>query len=219
MLYSVELLPRVISGNSDSNSHDHLWREATAHFGSTPTRLERHALFLLEFAEGISAEDATRATQRAAERLFTDNASQTYQGGPVDQYFETLSSQTSSAVILASNRPGVTDAEGESAKQGYEIMAAGSGEALPAIKGVHTAALYYLDFAEAPNREKLHEFARRFLVNELVEDARVCEAGQFDATALTQFAQAQFDFQQSGSATVRSIELRQLDAAGLEKII
>ncbi len=217
MLYCVELLPRV---NSSVSPASLLEQEAAAHFGSPPLRLEQHALFLLEFDPAATPQTLSQATRQAAERLFTDQATQTFQGGPVDEYFELLSRETKSAVILAAYRPGVTDAQGESARQGYNVMAgADSNQAtLPELTRVRTASLYYLEFEKPISQAQLTEFARRFLVNQLVEDCRVCEAGKLVAAQLIEFAEGQFNFEQSGIASVQTIALREANPARLEQL-
>lgn len=215
MLYCVELIPRTALVSAEVNR---LRQLATTHFGSEPTRLERRQLFLLDFDSTTSPEAADQATQLAAQRLLTDPVAQTYRGGPLAPYFTALSHDTSEALILAAYRPGVTDAEGDSARQGYSVMAAGSPETLPALNRVRTAALYYLAFEQVPTADLISEFARRFLVNDLVEDFVAFAPAASAADKLTNFAQAQFNFNETGSGTARTIALREADEVALQRL-
>jgi phosphoribosylformylglycinamidine synthase len=234
MLYYVELLPRVAPENQgasfsytlepdakageDSNElaiADRLTREAVAYFGVAP-RLKNHRLFWLQYDTETTPEQAERATLQAAQNLFSDPVAQTYQTGTLTQLAEQLQN-SASAIILTAFRPGVTDAEGESARQGYSVMAAESPERMPVLNRVRTASLWQLEFDKAPEAGQLAGFTRQ-MVNELVQEYIVFGPGAFEVAGLTAFAEAQFNLSQTGSGKARTIALREAGAAELERI-
>jgi phosphoribosylformylglycinamidine synthase subunit PurSL len=237
MLYYVELLPRSApatqSGISTSSSlsaseakageesdniavADRLTREAAAYFGTAP-QLANHRLFFLQFDQETTPEQANRATQLAARQLFSDPVAQVYQAGPVAQLAERLSRETEAALVVTAYRPGATDAEGESACQGYMVMAAGSNEVLPVLSRVRTAELWRLHFEQAPAAEQIGWFTQR-MVNTLVQDFAAFAPGAFQAGVLEHFAELQFKHDKAGSGKAQTIALREADDATLEQI-
>ncbi len=238
MLYYVELLPRIASDTTSNRgesvsrviepdakageivnsfaSSDLLVQQAASFFG-VASRLESRRLFLLQFDPETSPEQANQAVRQAAQALFSDPVVQTFRAGPIQALFEGLSRESKAALVVTAYRPGVTDAEGESARQGYLVLAAGSDEKLPNLKRVRTASLLSLHFAENPTAEQLTAFTRR-LVNELVQDFAAFGPGAFDAAAFERFAEAQFNTGQAGSGSARLIALREADNDKLERI-
>lgn len=213
MLYCVELLPRV--ADLPPVVSERLWADAAAFFDTAPRNFERHALYLLEFEESAEPEKVRQAAQRAAESLLSDSVTQTYRGGPVEEYFSELGRENAAALIVAAYRPGVTDAEGESTRQGYAVLSeAGDEQNLPALVRVRTATLYRLDFEILPPAPTLNRFARRFLINELVQDCITLLPKEGDER-LAAFAQAQFNFGSKATGTVRTVALRE---AGNEEL-
>lgn len=205
MLYCVELQPRE---NSRLTNTDRLVKEAHTHFGVAPVSLQLRHFFLLQFDPVAPADLANRAAQQAATRLFSDPVVHIYRGGPLGDFFPMLAAETKTAFILAAYRPGVTDAEGESAARGYAVMSSGGDESLPRLERVRTAQMYLLDFENAPNPAQLLEFARRYLVNDLVQDCIVFAPGQFNVANLSRFAEAQFNFDATATGQVRSVGVR-----------
>lgn len=213
MLYCVELLPHLTI-----NTASRYAGEAAAYFGESFSSLEHHPFYLLQFDPETSTEAAEQAVQLAARRLLADPVAQTFRGGPVDKFFHNLAVETTPAFILAANRPGVTDAEGESALQGYRVMAASGEFELPGLQMIRAAALYYLELAPGTPTEKLAEFARLFLINDLVQDCLVFVPGQLDPTRLINFTNSQFNFSQSQPVVVKTIPLKDAAPEDLEKI-
>lgn len=213
MLYCVELLPQEILTTASR-----LEAEAAVYFGESFSSLQQHSVYLLQFEPATPSEQAEKASILAAQYLLADPVAQTFRGGPVDKFFNTLVSDTAPALILAANRPGVTDAEGESALQGYQVMAASGEFELPGLQMVRAAALYYLELAPGTPPEKLADFARLYLINDLVQDCLVFGPGQAVAGGLINFTESQFNFSQSKPPTVKTVALRETSEANLEKI-
>ncbi|MDB5081394.1 MAG: phosphoribosylformylglycinamidine synthase [Chloroflexi bacterium] len=213
MLYCVELLPQ-----ETLTTANRLAAEAAGYFGESFTSLKHHAFYLLQFDPATSPEAAEKAAAQAAQYLLADPVAQTYRSGPVGSFFKTLASETTTALVLAANRPGVTDAEGESALQGYRVMAASGKFELPNLLLVRAASLYYLDLAPGTTPEKLGRFSRLYLINDLVQDCLVFGPGQIEASGLINFTESQFNFSQSKSPTVKTVAVRETSDADLEKI-
>lgn len=213
MLYCVELLPRLTLDTASRFAD-----EAAAYFGESFSSMELHAFYLLQFDPTTPLEAAEQAVQVAAQRLLADPVTQTYRGGPVELFFPRLTAETTPALILAANRPGVTDAEGESTLQGYRVMAASGEFDLPAIEMIRSAALYYLELAPGTSTQNLAEFARLFLINDLVQDCLVFGAGALDPVRLVNFATAQFNFSSTRPPTVNTIPLKDAAPHDLERI-
>ncbi|HEX2909743.1 MAG TPA: phosphoribosylformylglycinamidine synthase subunit PurL [Chloroflexia bacterium] len=231
MLYCVELLPRVASlsatpgANSEKSflSHSeletgelassapdnaHLANDFKRLFGVMPAQIEQRKLFLLEFNPDTPVHFMENAANRAARTLFADPVAQIYRSGPVSDFFNLVGQSANQGVILAAYRPGVTDAEAESAQKGYAVMAAGSPETLPSLNRVRTAELFLIDLPQPFSGAQLADFARHYIVNELVEDFVAFAPGAFDAAVLTRFAEAQFNFNATPSSEVRTVSLR-----------
>jgi phosphoribosylformylglycinamidine synthase subunit PurSL len=215
MLYCVELIPHA---NAIPHENETLSREAHEFFGSENARAEIRPLYLLQFDADAPPAQANHATMRAAQRLFRDPVAHDYRGGPLDEFFGLLENETSTAYILAAYRPGVTDAEGESAVAGYRIMAAGGDESLPYLERVRSCRAVRLETDKSLNPAQLIEFARRYLINDLVQDCMVFAPGAFSATNLVRFAQAQFNFDSGATGKVKSVPLRDANDETLLKI-
>ena len=213
MLYCVELLPQETLTTANRYA-----AEAASYFGESFSDLRQHAVYLLQFEPNTPPDTAEKACILAAQKLLADPVAQTFRGGPVDKFFEALVSGGTPALILGANRPGVTDAEGESALQGYRVMATSGEFELPGLEMVRAATLYYLDLAPGTSTEKLAGFARLYLINDLVQDCLVFAPGQADAARLTHFTDGQFNFSQSKPPTVKTIPLRETSDEDLEKI-
>jgi phosphoribosylformylglycinamidine synthase len=213
MLYCVELLPQVTIKTASRFAD-----EAAAFFGESFSSLKHHAFYLLQFDPNIPAQVAEKAVEVAAERLLADPVTQTYRGGPVEKFFHNLAAEIFPALILAANRPGVTDAEGESALQGYRVMAASGELDLPELQMIRSAALYYLELAPGITTEKLAEFARTFLINDLVQDCLVFVPGALKPERLLNFVNSQFNFSKDRPPTVKTIPLKDAAPEELERI-
>src|SRR4051794_22936618 len=107
MLYCVELLPQETLTTANRYA-----AEAASYFGESFSDLRQHTVYLLQFEPNTPPDAAEKACILAAQKLLADPVAQTFRGGPVDKYFEALVTGSTPALILAANRPGVTDAEG-----------------------------------------------------------------------------------------------------------
>jgi phosphoribosylformylglycinamidine synthase len=228
MLYCVELLPRPLSGPiaspseptvSESGNPDRIVAEAAAFF-KLPTldiQLERRAIYLLEFADGVPAEEIGRAVQTATQRLFADTVAETAGSGSALEIFGASRPTTPNLFnILTVFRPGVTDAVGESARRGYRWLSS-NGSKLPELGRVRTATLYRLNLAhkEQTSTEEVAAFVRSQLINELVQDFVIYGSQEYNEQNLAHFLNQLFTPSVAAQGQVRIIPLRDADDTAL----
>ncbi len=212
MLYYVELLPRPET-TPPPGTH----AEATAFIGS-PAQLEKHTIYLLDLEDNFAAEEIDQALQNATRKLFADAVAENASAGPILQIFSAnRPTAPGTYQILTVFRPGVTDAIGESAKRGYNLIAS-NGTKMPNLRRVRTAALYRLQAGNELTAAQVAEFTRRHLINELVQDFVVYGQQEYNEEGLNYFVNQLFQPGQSGSGQIRTIALRDANETELERI-
>jgi phosphoribosylformylglycinamidine synthase len=231
MLYCVELLPRPASGPlaspsepavSESGSPNRVVAEAVAYFKlpNSAVQLERRVLYLLDFDDNLPIEEAVAASRVAAQRLFSDPVAETTASGPARQIFTDNRPNVENLFnILTVFRPGVTDAVGESARQGYRLLMS-NGHRLPHLRRVRTATLYRLALTpvEPINAQQVADFVRERLVNELVQDFVVYGPQEYSEQGLDYFLNQLFSPSNTAQGQARTIPLRQAGTDELNRI-
>lgn len=217
MLYAIEITNALHASEPESNPQTvRLRHEAAQVFEAAPLKLEQHPLYLLDFADDAPAALLLATAQDAAAKLFVDPVIETAQVGPA---LELLAmARTDSAldlIIVTVYRPGVTDAVGESALRGYGVV---FDQNAPVLRRVRTAQMYCLSFETAPTPTQITTFARRALINDLVQDFVAYSRDAFDSVALAHFVDQQFNFVQSAQGQVRIIPMRDASDAVLLRI-
>lgn len=210
MLYGIEVTNLLYNGETElSPSEARIKGEAAEVFGASPIRLSQHRFYLLDFAANSETEQLQKVVEAAAQQLFSDTVIETATIKPaLDLLTAARPVDALSLVIVTVHQPGVTDATGESALRGYNVIFKPDETDNPVLNKVRTAEIYYLTLPFKVAADQVTAFARRFLINDLVQDFVAYSHEAFDEGALARFIEQQFNFTQPKQAQVRTIPLR-----------
>lgn len=218
MLYSIEITNLLYSNGAETSPYEaRLLREATEIWQHTPVTLIHRKFYLLDFED--TAQNLEPVVEKAAASLFIDPVIETAKvGSALETLVAARPSDPNTLVILTVYRPGVTDAVGESALRGYNIVTAHNEGENSNLRKVRSADIYYITTEKPLSADQITAFARRALINDLVQDFVAYTAELFSYEGLAHFIDQQFNFTNEAQGQVRLIPLRDASDELLERI-
>lgn len=210
MLFGIEVTNLLYNGETElSPSETKLKQEAAEIFGTSPTKISQHRFYLLDFADNVDSEKLKTVVEAATTQLFSDPVIETTKIGPALELLTAAQPDDAlSLVIVTVHQPAVTDAIGESALRGYNVIFEPDKTANPVLNKVRTAEVYYLTLPIKVPADQITAFAHRALINDLVQDFVAYSQEAFNEGALGHFIEQQFNFTHEKEAQVKIIPLR-----------